>query len=478
MPSSKAAQPAKKLPRSFKYGMPLYSVVWPEGSIFYVCGGGGSTSTGIKNRVVFAECISGHLTDQLGDFNFGPDCPMRMAITPNMKSMVVAMGLGGIRRLELDTRGKIPKLSEVSGDLAARLKVEVAGEVKSLAFNRSGEQLLLGWADGGLAVLDWPSLQPRLDLRSPSTRLADGVRDLDSSPTPRNHVVTCVLDNGTLEQWDWESGRLVLRAGLARGEFRSNAVMTLVGPEHSSVQPLPRGLHGATFARAKYGPVPTKPGSSSSSSSGAGGRAGAGSSTPSPSASPLLYALMNNREGCWATQWAQPGGPASLSLVKWRKVSGGPGSGLDVSRDGAKLAVSTSDGSTMVLSASDLSTLNLLPKAHMVFSTGVVLAPDGSQALSISADASATAVPASKQPRLRVKTSAVGRVLLLTVIFIALMLACALQVIRVLKWQGRMDLVWKLRSLMGWKGVPDGATLMPAGSQCPAGSVGQCQAGP
>ncbi|GFH11988.1 WD_REPEATS_REGION domain-containing protein [Haematococcus lacustris] len=352
MPSSKAAQPAKKLPRSFKYGMPLYSVVWPEGSIFYVCGGGGSTSTGIKNR---------------------------MAITPNMKSMVVAMGLGGIRRLELDTRGKIPKLS-------------------------------------------------------PSTRLADGVRDLDSSPTPRNHVVTCVLDNGTLEQWDWESGRLVLRAGLARGEFRSNAVMTLVGPEHSSVQPLPRGLHGATFARAK--------------------------------------------EGCWATQWAQPGGPASLSLVKWRKVSGGPGSGLDVSRDGAKLAVSTSDGSTMVLSASDLSTLHLLPKAHMVFSTGVVLAPDGSQALSISADASATAVPASKQPRLRVKTSAVGRVLLLTVIFIALMLACALQVIRVLKWQGRMDLVWKLRSLMGWKGVPDGATLMPAGSQCPAGSVGQCQAGP
>ena len=35
---------------TFKYGMPLFSAVWPEGGVFYVCGGGGSTSSGIKNR--------------------------------------------------------------------------------------------------------------------------------------------------------------------------------------------------------------------------------------------------------------------------------------------------------------------------------------------------------------------------------------------------------------------------------------------
>ncbi|KAF5827589.1 hypothetical protein DUNSADRAFT_403 [Dunaliella salina] len=62
---------------SFKYGAPLYGVAFPEGNTFYVCGGGGSSATGIKNRVVLAECLDGKLTDQIGEHNFGADCPMR-----------------------------------------------------------------------------------------------------------------------------------------------------------------------------------------------------------------------------------------------------------------------------------------------------------------------------------------------------------------------------------------------------------------
>lgn len=39
-------------PNTFKYGMPVYGLVWPEGNTFYICGGGGH---GIKNRHVVAR---------------------------------------------------------------------------------------------------------------------------------------------------------------------------------------------------------------------------------------------------------------------------------------------------------------------------------------------------------------------------------------------------------------------------------------
>ncbi len=34
--------------KTFKYGMPIYGVEWPEGDVVYLCGGGGM---GIKNRL-------------------------------------------------------------------------------------------------------------------------------------------------------------------------------------------------------------------------------------------------------------------------------------------------------------------------------------------------------------------------------------------------------------------------------------------
>jgi hypothetical protein len=39
-----------------------------------------------------------------------------MAISPNGKNMVLAMGQGGIKRLDLDLRGKIPKITDITGE--------------------------------------------------------------------------------------------------------------------------------------------------------------------------------------------------------------------------------------------------------------------------------------------------------------------------------------------------------------------------
>ncbi len=76
---SAASQPAGPT-KTFKYGMPLYGLVWPEGPTFYTCGGGGSTKSGIQNRLVSAEANAGLLTDQTGEYIFGKDCPMRCAL--------------------------------------------------------------------------------------------------------------------------------------------------------------------------------------------------------------------------------------------------------------------------------------------------------------------------------------------------------------------------------------------------------------
>ena len=51
MSASSASQVALQ-GKSFKYGMPIYGLAWPDGDVIYVCGGGGM---GIKNRWVLAD---------------------------------------------------------------------------------------------------------------------------------------------------------------------------------------------------------------------------------------------------------------------------------------------------------------------------------------------------------------------------------------------------------------------------------------
>lgn len=51
---------------------------------------------------------------------------------------------------------------------------------------------------------------------SGETSLCDGVRDVDLAPAPST-LVAAVLDNGSMELWDWQANALVCRAGLAKG---------------------------------------------------------------------------------------------------------------------------------------------------------------------------------------------------------------------------------------------------------------------
>jgi hypothetical protein len=53
--------------------------------------------------------------------------------------------------------------------------------------------------------------------RRGATLLSNSVRDLCTAPGLRTPRVAVVLDNGSAEVWNWESGALVCRAALAKG---------------------------------------------------------------------------------------------------------------------------------------------------------------------------------------------------------------------------------------------------------------------
>lgn len=83
-----------------------------------------------------------------------------MVLTPNGKSLVCVMSKGGIRRLELDMRGKVPKVSEVSGEAAAcsqPLSTRQAQHAQRRAFHdRTARRGVPKW---NLLWAGWPPTQ-------------------------------------------------------------------------------------------------------------------------------------------------------------------------------------------------------------------------------------------------------------------------------------------------------------------------------
>eukprot|EP00201_Polytomella_parva_P011790 CAMPEP_0175053750 /NCGR_PEP_ID=MMETSP0052_2-20121109/9104_1 /TAXON_ID=51329 ORGANISM="Polytomella parva, Strain SAG 63-3" /NCGR_SAMPLE_ID=MMETSP0052_2 /ASSEMBLY_ACC=CAM_ASM_000194 /LENGTH=253 /DNA_ID=CAMNT_0016318331 /DNA_START=31 /DNA_END=791 /DNA_ORIENTATION=- len=235
---------AQPLTDKFKYGMPIYSIAWPPGDTFYLCGGGGSTSSGIKNRVVSATCKNGKLSDQTGEYLFGKNCPMRMVVSPDGKFLVVAVSKGGIRVLRIS---KDPNVNPSARNSISFTEIEVdqspfhvpspastlaavtastvksnsssllrsitspaatlsplasqslspsqvllpppippkMHEVTSLAFHPSGHHMAFGCEDGSLIILNWPSLTVLMKLSGPSA-LPSEIKDLDFHPAPQN----------------------------------------------------------------------------------------------------------------------------------------------------------------------------------------------------------------------------------------------------------------------------------------------------
>ncbi|GLC35833.1 hypothetical protein PLESTB_000499100 [Pleodorina starrii] len=408
--------------KTFKYGMPLYGLAWPEGTTFYACGGGGSVSSGIKNRLVCAEAENGALTDQTAEFQFGLKCPTRLAVAPGGKSILLAIGNGGVQRLDLELRGKVPRFIEITGSLEERLKA-ITMDVKAIAFHPSGDFVALGGDDGSIGVYEWPSLKTKLDLSGARKLSEEAVKDLDFVPfspaaaagapatggraAAASKALMVILDNGSAAVLDVDKGGAVLcRVQLAtKSELKSDKVMLVKSEERLLLHHLPPGMERALFTRVKCRM----------------GREGE---------PPTLTCLMNNRS-CHVALW-ELGEDGLLSMRTACKASDAPGACMDVSGDGSLVAVGTSEGDVALVSCRPhLRVTKRFPRAHMVFTTNITFNSDASYVLSASADASATLNSTALPPPPDIK-----KILVLVFLSIALLLLCLLQAVRFLKQQG------------------------------------------
>ncbi|KAF5827591.1 hypothetical protein DUNSADRAFT_404 [Dunaliella salina] len=253
-------------------------------------------------------------------------------------------------------------------------------------------------------------------------------------------LVAAVLDNGSCKLWNWQTKSLMCRASLAKGAFRSTRVMMMHGPNHVAPHVLPKGLEGISFTKLRFAPTapsnpsgtsgfsnpPASPSSTQSaahrSSSHEQGAASSSSSSSSSCDDCCMYALMNSRAGCHLVQWSLHLESKMLVLGRHRRLEDAPGACLELSRDGRLAAVGTSEGSAMVLDASSMALIRAVPSAHMVFSTGICFSADSRQVMSISADASAVAIPTTPPPSSVLNI----RILFLLVVALAILLSALL----------------------------------------------------
>ena len=297
----------------------------------------------------------------------------RLAVSPDGKSIVLCMGKGGIKRVDVDLTGL--QFTPVALPPGPELAHIGTGEVKSLAFSPDGKLLALGLASGEAYVLEWPSLAGRLSLRG-DQKLADAVRDIDLSDSKANFLAL-TLDNGTAEVWDIDKKALVCKMEPGKAKQNLERFVSLGNGTKTLAQLLPEGIERVQISKIRFARDETCE----------------------------LITLLRTGAGSAVARWSCP--PPSqgqerglLSYVSSRHISSHPCTCFETSPDGRLLAFGTSEGGVVVTTAVNYSKVAQAAKAHMVFTTGIVFAhdtPPGSQGspiknyrvISVSADASA-----------------------------------------------------------------------------------------
>lgn len=324
-----------------KYGAPLYGAAWPAGNIFYVAGGGGKPSSGIKNRLIAAAVVDGATTDTVAVSDLD-DCPIRMACHPSGQSLILAMNKGGLVRFNIVTpeHGGAPALVRVTGDDTDRFaKYPVA---KCLAFSSDGRLLACGWESGSLSVLDWPSahLKGHLDR---SHGLHQVLRDVDFSAGHLNRVIVMACEDGSCSLWDWAN---------------ATSLLTLQ---------LPTGLKGGKFSQCRF----VRDGSLG------------------------VFTVVIYEGAGHVLHWEQ-NAAGDIGLKRRVKATTDPVTSFEMGQKGRCFGLGDTTGEISAWSCQSLSCLSRQKSAHMIFSTAIVIAPDESTILSVSADASAVALSTRK----------------------------------------------------------------------------------
>eukprot|EP00192_Tetraselmis_astigmatica_P012728 CAMPEP_0117681084 /NCGR_PEP_ID=MMETSP0804-20121206/18756_1 /TAXON_ID=1074897 /ORGANISM="Tetraselmis astigmatica, Strain CCMP880" /LENGTH=399 /DNA_ID=CAMNT_0005490743 /DNA_START=40 /DNA_END=1239 /DNA_ORIENTATION=+ len=365
-----------------KYGCPLYSAAWVSGSVLLMAGGGGKKTSGIKNKVLaVVHGEGGELSDECaayltGDSEF--DVPYRLEMHPGGKAAVVSMaGVGGCRIVDVVVEEtKEGSQEKVTVAINEKLTAAIQGSFKDVGANcvsfagDSGETIMIGLEDGRVLICEYPKMTIKSEFmvtREAAKEDERGVKDMDVAPKSTGPMLATTSDEGECTVWSWPPGQklasLVVPTALKRG----------------------RGFSACRFARdtdQMFGEPNT------------------------------LYTVINAAGNGHLLAWKWgPGTAPSLhdalkegwskvKVSKSAKVTGDPITCMEVSPSGRWIAVGNSDGDVVVCNSGNLRAARRVNQAHLVFSTGLAWAPDGSRLVSVSGDASAALIEAPAPPGL------------------------------------------------------------------------------
>ncbi|EFJ42984.1 hypothetical protein VOLCADRAFT_96936 [Volvox carteri f. nagariensis] len=341
----------------------------------------------------------------------------RMAMTPDGKSILFAIGNGGIQRLDVDTRANVPRITEITGKEGKRCTRQTPERAVCGDRKLSGEEI---------KDLDFVPYTPAAAASSQPSGA--------SRAAPGSKALMVILDNGSAVAVDVDKGGSVLcRVQLAtknshedRRELKDDKVLLISSDDRLLLHHLPPGkwcerhwycgsLLAAGMDRVLFTRVKCR---EAAAASGGEGR-------------PALACLMNNRNGCHLAMW-ELGDDGLLSMRTACKAADAPGACMDVSTDGSLVAVGTSEGDVVLLGCRPhLRVVKRFPRAHMVFTTIVTFNKDATYVLSSSLDASVTVNSTALPPPPDFK-----KFLVLAFLLIAILLMCLLQVVKVLKQRG------------------------------------------
>eukprot|EP00803_Ostreobium_quekettii_P010079 evm.model.scf_1807.4 EVM.evm.TU.scf_1807.4 scf_1807:26953-31852(-) len=331
---------------SFKYGMPLLCAAWPPGDALCIGGGGGATSSGITNRLVFAEFKDGDLSDQQDELKFDKDkLPLRCALHPTTNNLLVALGHGGMKLIKWESESDKREASKKQvQDVDAFSQLE---EVSCMAFSKDGKLLCAGFERGSFVVWEWPEMKQRARCREDAEDFSS-LKDIDIYCDGDACTLATTTENGRCEIWDVGNKKL--------GTW---------------LDKLKAGLKAPRFGHCKF------------SSPGLGPR--------------VLYTTANSGLGAHICAWRVSSCQDAV-MVRKAKIFGEPCSAFSISDNGSMLAAGCSNGTVAVYASASLLPLRLVPNAHMIFVTGITFQQPSREAghktddcgvLSISADASA-----------------------------------------------------------------------------------------
>ncbi|KAM0747959.1 WD40 repeat-like protein [Meredithblackwellia eburnea MCA 4105] len=358
----KAEAGAPKGHCSLEVKFPVYAIDFINDTIVILAGGGGSSRTGVKNRLsMYKIDPSGRQFDLVEEHELSKqeDAPMSIAVDTNSKSLIAGVN-SSVEVLKQGTNENLRVFSYTDSSITSTKQLQTLLTTsedhyqKTSVFAPKGDFLAVGGTNSQISLLTFPALE---EVYKPPLKYdekeEDEIFDTDFSEDGRMLVGT---SSKKLCVWSTKPSTSSDEGEKSRPE-----------PIQTIERPVLKKELACTFRGAKFGRGKTT-----------------NNIYTIVNASPAVRSRKpkQGEKKSFVSLWDTK----SWTLVKTRTVSMRPVTAFDVSKDGTLLAYGSSDLSVGILDAVTLRSIMTILQAHNFPVTSLKFNPSASLVISGSAD--------------------------------------------------------------------------------------------